>query len=107
MTSATATAAGPAGLDQIIAKENWTAEDCRQLYQALFGLSNAADKFRGAANRLLADNPQPTGAAAIKAGIVQYMLGRFEPGIQTLAAGTDNKDRRWYQAQCYKQLAQY
>ena len=52
-------------------------------------------------------NPEPKGAAALKVGIGLYMLCRFQEALASLSAATDNKDRRYFQAQCYKSLGQY
>jgi len=94
-------------IEEIFAKETWTQQDCRQLCEALFTMDSGADKFRAFANRLLADSPEPSGAAAVRAGLVQYLLGDFEQAVKTLAAGTDNRDRRWYQGMSYRQLSLY
>ena len=96
-----------ANVQAILAKENWTRDDSLQLYQAMFATKSAADKFRAAVADLLAKNPQPSGAAATKIGIAQYMLGDFETALKSLASGSDTKDRRWYQALLNKQLERY
>ncbi|HUS47697.1 MAG TPA: hypothetical protein VM098_06235, partial [Phycisphaerae bacterium] len=55
-------------LDAIITKEAWTAEDYDQLLRLLFDLPDAANKLREILAKLLADNPQPSGTAALKIG---------------------------------------
>ncbi|NQU75567.1 MAG: tetratricopeptide repeat protein, partial [Planctomycetes bacterium] len=94
-------------MQEIFAKETWTQADCCQLHSLLFRISNGTEKFRAFAGQLLAGQAEPTPMAAVKAGIVQYMLGDFEQAIQTLAKGTDNRDRRWYQGLCCRNLAKY
>ncbi len=97
----------PAALEEIFAKESWTQQDVQDLYQRIYGSSMGVEKFAALASRMLAENPQPSGAVALKCGMAQYMLGRFEDAVKNLSAATDNKDRRWYQALCYRGLAQY
>lgn len=94
-------------LDDLFAKDAWTNEDVQKLYQALSVARSAQDRFHALASRLMRDSGEPAGAAAVKLGIVQYLTGDIETAAKTLAAGTDNKDRRYYQALCYKQLGQY
>jgi len=94
-------------VEQTFAKDTWTQQDCEQLCAALFTMDNGADKFRASAGWLTAESPDPTGAAAIKIGIIQYMLGDFEQAAKTLGAGTDNRDRRWYQGLCFRRLSRY
>ncbi len=94
-------------VEEIFAKDTWTQDDCRQLYAALFNVTNGADKFRGFANRTLAAAPDPSGAAAVKAGLIHYMLGNFAEAASALAAGTDNRDRRWHQGLCYRKMELY
>ena len=91
----------------IFEKETWSHQDCRELYALLFAMSAGAEKFRALAGELLAANPNPTGTTAVKVGMAQYMLGQFEQGFKSLGAGTENRDRRWYQALCCRNLAQY
>ncbi|RLG55953.1 MAG: RNA polymerase subunit sigma [Candidatus Hydrothermarchaeota archaeon] len=64
-------------------------------------------KFRRLVERLATENPSPSGAAAVKLGIAKFMLCRFHEAIELFGKGTDNKERRYYQAQCYKCLRQW
>ena len=94
-------------LTAIAAKETWTAEDHAQLLKELFATHDAPNKFKAMLARMEADDPEPKGAAALKIGIARYMLCRFNAALTALADATDNKDRRFFQGLCYKQLRQY
>lgn len=106
-TAAEASIDAEAVVEEIFAKDTWSAQECQELYRTLFGMTRAADRFRAWVAALAAETPEPSGAAALKLGLAQYMLGDFEQAAKTLAAGTDNKDRRWYQAQCYRKMGRY
>ena len=90
----------------IIAKETWTAEDHKELLRLLSSMKDPSRKFRAAAANLEAD-PEPKGAAALKLGIARYMLCRFQSALAVLGDATDNKDRRYFQGLCCKNLRQY
>jgi len=94
-------------LKALCEKETWTAEDHATLVKQLFATSDAAAKFRAAVHEMEAGNPEPKGAAAIKIGIGRYMLCGFQEALDVLAAATDNKDRRFFQGLCHKQLRQF
>jgi len=96
-----------ASLADITAKETWTIEDHEQMLEQLFAVSNAAEKFKGVLTKLVADNPEPRGGAALKIGIARYMLCRFAEALDVLSDATDNKDRRWFQALCLMHLRRY
>jgi len=99
--------AGLNTLADIIAKETWTADDHKELLKRLFSSHDAAAKCRTLLSEMAQANPEPKGAAALKVGIGLYMLCRFQEALAALSAATDNKDRRYFQAQCYKSLGQY
>ena len=102
----TATATPPAAqVDDIFAKETWTQQDCNNLCALLFQMPTGTDKFLTLAGKMIYEHPEPTGAAAVKVGMALYLRGQFEQAAKTLAAGTDNRDRRWYQGLCYRRLA--
>jgi len=108
MESAPVTALPPAEeVDAIFAKDTWTHEDCRRLYELLFMMHDAESKFVEAIGDMRAETPEPAGVAAVKMGIAQWMLGDFTAALDTLGRGTDNRDRRWYQGLCSRQLGQY
>jgi len=94
-------------LDAIVAKESWTVEDHEEILKQLSALSNAPANFRQVLAKLEAETPNPTGTAAVKIGIARYMLCRFEQALEAFANATDNKDRRYFQALCYKELRLY
>ena len=91
----------------IIAQDTWTIQDSQTLFKLLSAETNAPEKFRAALGRMEAAEPDPKGAAAVKIGIARYMACRFAEALVVLAAGTDNKDRRYAQGMCYKNLRQY
>jgi len=94
-------------LDQILAKEAWTVEDCQQLQSLFFRMTDPAKKLRQQVARLAAADPEPSGALAVKLGIAKYLLCQFDEAAEALANGTDNKERRFYQALCCKALRQW
>jgi len=94
-------------LDAIVAKETWTVEDHCEMLKRLFVMSDAPEKSRKILAELEAESPEIKGASALKIGIARYMLCRFPDALDALAKATDNKDRRYFQAMCYKELRQY
>jgi len=97
----------PDVLAGLVAKETWTAEDHAELLKELFNITDAARKFRGILADLEAAHPDPKGTEAVKIGIARYMLCRFHGALEALGAGTDNRDRRYFQGLCCKHLGQY
>ncbi len=96
-----------AELKQIMNKETWTQEDCLRIRGTIANAKEPVKKFRSAVADLETNNPTPSGAAAVKLGIAYYMLCRFDEAVELLSKGTDNKERRFYQALCYKHLRQW
>ena len=94
-------------LDEIMAKESWTAEECQEITGLLAAENDPVRTLREAAAALNAADPSPVGSAAVKLGVVRCLLSQFEEAAELLAAGTDNKERRFYQGLCYKQLRQW
>lgn len=94
-------------IETIVAKETWTVEDHAELLRQLFTMRDAPGKFRAIVAQMEAAEEEPRGAAAVKLGIAQYMLCRFRQALETLSAGTDNKDRRFFQAMCYRNLRRF
>jgi DNA-directed RNA polymerase subunit alpha len=94
-------------VDEIIAKDTWTAEDHRELQRLMFATGDAPGKLRSILRRMEAEAGEIKGAPAVKIGIARYMLCRFREALEALNAGTDNKDRRYFQALCHKSLRQY
>jgi DNA-directed RNA polymerase subunit alpha len=54
-----------------------------------------------------AQGDSPSGTAAVKLGIARYVLCQFGAAAELLAGGTDNKERRFHQALCHKNLRQW
>jgi len=96
-----------AELGQIMSKDTWTQEDYRRLQALFFEMRDPAQKFRQAIAQMAALNPNPAGAVAVKLGIAMYLLCRFSEALDLMAKGTDNKERRFYQALCHKALRQW
>ena len=94
-------------LDEVAARETWTADDHRELLNGLALAPNASEKLRKMVGQLESQDPDPKGALAVKVGIARYMVCRFADALEAFNAGTDNRDRRYFQAQCCKQLARY
>ena len=91
----------------IVAKDAWTVEDSQALRAQLYTGASAAFKVKGILGDLERADAKPSGAAAVKIGMVRYMLCQFEDALAALSAGTDNKDRHYIQAMCLKQLRQF
>jgi len=94
-------------IETIIQKETWTAEDHAELYRMLLAAGNAPKKFKAICAQLEAESPEIKGAAALKIGMARYMLCQFDQAVEAFNAATDNKDRRYFQALCYKYLRDY
>lgn len=94
-------------LDEIISKDAWTSEDCQRIQELLPAVRDPARRFRELVAHLPAGQPELSGATAAKIGIAKYLLCRFNEALELLAKGTDNKERRFYQALCHKHLAQW
>jgi DNA-directed RNA polymerase subunit alpha len=94
-------------LGALVTRETWSVEDHRDLLKLLSSVSDAPNKFKAILARLVEENPQPRGGAAMKIGICQYTLSRFNEALATLAEATDNQVRRYFQALCYRSLCQY
>lgn len=94
-------------LAAVVGKETWTAEDHKELVRQLFSTHDAPRKFKTVVAEMEASNPQPRGSTALKIGIARYMLSRFGDALEALAEATDNKDRHYFQALCYKNLRRY
>lgn len=92
---------------EIIGQPAWTIHDSQTLCKLLSAETNAPEKFKVALAKMEAAEPDPKGALAVKIGIARYMTCRFTEALAVLAVGTDNKDRRYAQAMCYKNLRQY
>jgi DNA-directed RNA polymerase subunit alpha len=95
------------GVPGILAKETWTVEDYRELVKQLFSGRDTFRKSMAAFWELGANAGEAEGAAAMKVGVVRYVLCRFQEALKALAEATDNKDRRYFQALCWKNLLQY
>ncbi|MFP4107100.1 MAG: DNA-directed RNA polymerase subunit alpha C-terminal domain-containing protein [Phycisphaerae bacterium] len=94
-------------IETIANKETWTAEDYQELLEQFYDVSEAGDKARKLVRQIENANPDAKGTVAVKVGIAQFMVNRFRDALETLSDATDNKDRRFFQAQCYKNLGQY
>ena len=98
---------GVAELNQLMAKEAWTQEDWQRVAAVLGQMREPARKFREAVAAVLAANPDPSGAVAVKIGICRMLLCQCGEALDFLQKGTDNKERRFCQAICQKQLHQW
>jgi len=94
-------------IEAIIQKDTWTVEDHHELLEVLFNTQDAPRKFRAQVAAMEAREPEPRGAAALKIGIARYMLCRFQDALAVLGEATDNRDRRYFQGLCYKNLREY
>jgi len=92
-------------LQEMLAKDTWTLEDHQAMLVGLFDVSTATDRLKKAVSEMESDAPK--GGVALKLGIAQYMLCRFTEAIESLASGTDNKDRHYFTGLAYRGLMQY
>ena len=94
-------------LDDLVAREAWTIEDHDDLLATLFDTHDPTDKLQSQLGKLVSENPDARGATALKIGILQFTLTRFDEALASLAAGTDNRDRHWFQATALMHLKRY
>lgn len=95
------------GVAEMLAKDTWGVQEYRDLLSHLLSGGDAPTKARGLLVQMEAHNPDPKGAAALKIGIARYALCRFGDALTALANATDNKDRHYFMALCYKQTGQF
>ena len=88
-------------------KETWGLEEYQEMLKLLAETTDAPEKFKAIAGRLEGGADDAKGSVALKLGIARYILCRFDEALEVLSNGTDNKDRRYFQAQCFKNLHQY
>ncbi|MBS3734448.1 MAG: tetratricopeptide repeat protein [Phycisphaerae bacterium] len=95
-------------LDALVQQDTWTFDDYQRLLELLFETSDAASQLRQLAGDLgEVGGATPTGSDALKLGMVHYALCDFARALDVLNDATDNKDRRYVQAMCYKHLGRY
>ncbi len=94
-------------LGAIVAKEAWSFEDHKEVLSKVVDFKDATGKLRQILIELEEQDPAPKGSAALKIGMLKFMLCRFSEALSVLADGTDNKDRHYFQGQCLKMLHKY
>lgn len=94
-------------LEAVVAKETWTIQDYQEMLEHVLTLSNPAASLGAILSQMTADGLEVKGSAALKVGMIRYVLCRFGEALEALAVATDNKDRHYFQGLCYKQLRQY
>jgi len=94
-------------IDELLARDAWTFDDYRKLNDTLSEAGDTADRLREMVGVLQNQAPEPKGTDAVKLGIALYMVCRFQQALEVLGAGTDNRERRYFQAQCQKQLGHH
>ncbi|MFA6134297.1 MAG: DNA-directed RNA polymerase subunit alpha C-terminal domain-containing protein [Phycisphaerae bacterium] len=90
----------------LLSKETWTVEDYKELVASLAVAANHRAVL-AALSAFEAGNKSAKGGAAVKLGIIRYVLCRFARAIEIFGDATDNKDRRYFQGLCHKALYQY
>ena len=88
-------------------RETWSYEDYRELTSLLADMKAPTDKLRAVVAAMEQANPDARGSAALKIGIGRYLLCRYNAALSALSAGTDNKDRHFFQGLCHKQSRDY
>jgi len=94
-------------IKDFVARDTWTYDDYLKLNDTLSEAGDTADKLREMVGVLEGQDPEPKGTAAVKTGIALYMVCRFQKALKVLSAGTDNRDRRYFMAQCQKHLGHH
>ena len=94
-------------LSAILARETWSMDDYNELLRHLFATTADGRGLHALLLEADAASGSPKGAAAVKAGIVRFLLCRFTRALEALVEATDNKERRYFQALCYKNLFKY
>jgi DNA-directed RNA polymerase subunit alpha len=94
-------------LEDVMARDNWTVADHDDLLVALFETNDPVDKLASQLAKLRDADPEPRGAAALKIGILQFTLTRFDDALKTLGQATDNRDRHWFVAMALMNLKRY
>ena len=94
-------------IDDILAKETWNYEDYLALRRELCATSSPIARARVLLRDLAVANPEPKGVAALKIGMLRHLLCRFGSALKALADATDNRDRHYLQALCYKSLMRF
>jgi len=94
-------------LDALMAQDTWGKDEYEALVRVVFSVTNGAAKCRAILADLTSETPEPSGAAALKIGILRFALCQFDRALDALGNATDNRDRRWFQAQCCKYLRRY
>ncbi|MFP4054698.1 MAG: DNA-directed RNA polymerase subunit alpha C-terminal domain-containing protein [Phycisphaerae bacterium] len=94
-------------ISEIAAKDSWSAEDQEALLGRVAQLSDPVGRLATMLREMESESPEPKGTAALKIGILRYMLCRFQGALDVLANATDNKDRHWFQAMSLKHLRRY
>jgi len=90
-------------VEQVLNRDVWTFEEFQQFCRVCpdpIKLSEYLDSLQE-------ETPKPTGQLAIKMGIMQFTLCRFAEALRTLAGGTDNKERRYFQGMCFMHLRRW
>ena len=95
------------GISALFAKETWTIEDAAELLHQVSGTTPEGRSIHALLLEADASAGAPKGAAAVKLGIIRTLLCRFSKALEAFAEATDNKERRYFQALCYKNLYQY
>ncbi|MBS3821292.1 MAG: tetratricopeptide repeat protein [Planctomycetes bacterium] len=94
-------------IKDIASQETWTYKDYQTLISRLAELRDPAGRARELLAELESKTPEPKGTDAVKIGIARFMLCRFEQALQTFTNATDNKDRRYFAAECLRCLQRF
>lgn len=87
-------------IEAILDRDTWTRNEYQELVTTLAKTTNASNRCRQMLSDLEANHPEPKGAAALKIGILRYMLCRFDDALTALTDATDNRDRHYFTGQC-------
>ncbi|MFW6062276.1 MAG: DNA-directed RNA polymerase subunit alpha C-terminal domain-containing protein [Planctomycetota bacterium] len=94
-------------IQELIAKDSWSWDDFQQFIGQLTASSNVPDRLGQALRQLQTEHPEPSGAAALKIGLVQYAMCRLAEALATLSDATDNATRHYARAQCLRGLRRF
>lgn len=94
-------------LDALFQKESWSAEDIEELVSLLGSVPRTTATLRQHLADLKAGEPSPSGTTAVKIGVAEYLLCRFREALEIFSDATDNKERRFYAAECLRSLRRF
>jgi len=92
---------------EILEKDDWTSRDHLALLSQLFTVKDAPTKFCEMLADLEANNPDPSGPAALKVGMLRYSLCRFSEALEALESADNNGEKHYFTGLCHSAMKHY